>query len=672
MDVQTQRRIIENVTMLWTLNEVPEQPKENVLRGSADKTRQLTQERELQLGSSLAFIAASTDDMLKVMAVCVEEDSDRLGMTIRLASNTGHLSQTVASFKGIAITLEKASLRGMHLFFVCHGLIDQRPSTVESRNKVRQDLLHQILALDEPRILSRLRSRHAARSRKIAGRPALAELLSRTANDPSIRSGGSGTAKLKRVQSQSKRFLDTFSQFEMNYGGHDSQSSMTALADLVWQAFEYDTEYLQTSLHTVSALNPSLKNFLPGAIKKLGRYYGIANDLVDAARSSRHTIFRRITIEALEEPTIDTASVTANLQGFDAVLKRNVGSRLRKNEWQSHSSSLEAMRTKYESRIKNRATPWKIHAEIQLLSFYDQNQDILRPRIICSSKSACFLCNLFIQTHGKFYTPRTHGRLYDKWILPGRGSNQISINQDLLSAAAEFNRILQAKILQTLQHKRRAYLHPNESVLPSWDSWSSTSTLTHAEAPQYDSQSAAGIRQKMAEEPGDPESKASALIDTACPARSALESKETVDQILEGTSNAQRASQDEITIVDLSTSMIQSLSRGQSVHYEIDSLAEPTILCTETLNLHISSERVTPHDKSSWGPSLLQIKWLTTEDHAAIKTLGTRLIDADTLPSDQDTIINIEPHPCERSLGIRNGEHVLLLQWSHEHPQDCL
>ena len=53
------------------------------------------------------------DDMFRVMAVCIEEDPNQGGMTIRLASNTGDLSRITEGFKGIARTLQKAALKGM-------------------------------------------------------------------------------------------------------------------------------------------------------------------------------------------------------------------------------------------------------------------------------------------------------------------------------------------------------------------------------------------------------------------------------------------------------------------------------------------------------------------------------------------------------------------------------
>jgi hypothetical protein len=54
----------------------------------------------------------------------------------------------------------------------------------------------------------------------------------------------------------------------------------------------------------------------------------------------------------------------------------------------------------------------KIHAEIQLVFYYELNASRLPPRVVCSSKDACFLCNAFVLMHGKMHTSRCHGRLY--------------------------------------------------------------------------------------------------------------------------------------------------------------------------------------------------------------------------------------------------------------------
>ena len=108
---EVQKRLVENITLLWTLCEIPGNPKENKIDGGHDEGRQLPWDRERQLVDSFAFISASTDDMLRVMAVCIEEDPDKQGMTLRLASNTGDLSRVIQGFNGIARSLEQATWR---------------------------------------------------------------------------------------------------------------------------------------------------------------------------------------------------------------------------------------------------------------------------------------------------------------------------------------------------------------------------------------------------------------------------------------------------------------------------------------------------------------------------------------------------------------------------------
>ena len=109
------KRLVENIAMLWTLGDVPEQPKENGLcdeGDEGDEIRQLSAERERQLADSFAFLSATTDNMRRVVAVCIEEHPDQKGMTIRLAANTGDLSITRERLQGITKTLERAALRG--------------------------------------------------------------------------------------------------------------------------------------------------------------------------------------------------------------------------------------------------------------------------------------------------------------------------------------------------------------------------------------------------------------------------------------------------------------------------------------------------------------------------------------------------------------------------------
>ncbi|MDI1485372.1 MAG: hypothetical protein OHK93_000509 [Ramalina farinacea] len=61
-----------------------------------------------------------------------------------------------------------------------------------------------------------------------------------------------------------------------------------------------------------------------------------------------------------------------------------------------------------------------VHAEIQLLCYYaqDPSPDVVTPRVIGVSKSACYLCNLFFSNYDCFYITYTHGKLYHRWTVP--------------------------------------------------------------------------------------------------------------------------------------------------------------------------------------------------------------------------------------------------------------
>jgi OTT_1508-like deaminase len=120
---------------------------------------------------------------------------------------------------------------------------------------------------------------------------------------------------------------------------------------------------------------------------------------------------------------------------------------------------------------------WKIHAEIQLLVYHELNPDRPKPRIIASSKSACYLCNLFFALHGQFYVPRTHGRIYDRWLLPDWLVLTEKRRNRMAVVVEQLNSRIEKTIIQTVKAGRMSHNHPNESVVFSVRQLSS-STLT--------------------------------------------------------------------------------------------------------------------------------------------------------------------------------------------------
>jgi hypothetical protein len=69
----------------------------------------LTVSREQEIASNLAFLSATTDDSLQVIAVCIEERLDGNGSTIRIASNTRDLTALTSGIRRLANALELAA-----------------------------------------------------------------------------------------------------------------------------------------------------------------------------------------------------------------------------------------------------------------------------------------------------------------------------------------------------------------------------------------------------------------------------------------------------------------------------------------------------------------------------------------------------------------------------------
>jgi hypothetical protein len=109
----SRKRLLQNITLLWTLRRIPEKPSENLLSSDNESTHRLTAKRENEIVGNLAFLSATNDDHLKVMAVCIEEDDTGEAITIRIASNSGDLSEVVNGFKRLGGVLEQAARRGL-------------------------------------------------------------------------------------------------------------------------------------------------------------------------------------------------------------------------------------------------------------------------------------------------------------------------------------------------------------------------------------------------------------------------------------------------------------------------------------------------------------------------------------------------------------------------------
>ncbi|MCJ1433396.1 hypothetical protein MMC27_002756 [Xylographa pallens] len=444
------KQLAENIILLRSLNEVPGKEEECDLPAE-NQSRQLSIAREKQLADDFAFLSATTDDMSRVMAVGIEEDEGGTGMTIRLASNTGDLSGIRGEFERIGDILQEAASR------------------TSARAEIKPRLLEHIVVMDYARILSRLRSRHATRSRKTQGKQPLITLLDREINNPLLVLVNNATnTQLSDIRLRVRELVGIFERLELHPGeAAGLKSHYKIMMEIVKKADEVTHQFdLAAILRRSPTCNPSLAIALPKSLGKVSRYHSVSGAFIDAARNPKYKVFNHIKVEILDPPTISWRFISQQSLSFDNTLQRisNVSTR---------SENSTRAKQLFESRASARCpSPWVVHAEIQLLFFYESNQTVQPPRMLCSSKSSCYLCHLFITTHGRFHVPSTHGTIYDRWMLSEWSSN------NTLAIILQLNVMIEKRIRYFLKQGKLAFVHPNESVLRAYTPWSSYTTLS--------------------------------------------------------------------------------------------------------------------------------------------------------------------------------------------------
>lgn len=497
------------------------------------------------------------------------------------------------------------------------------------------------------------------------GKPGLLPLLSRTIHDKSIH-GRDKTTKtsLTHIQSSSKQLSERFCNFEAaRESDSTNNASRDMLLDILTRISEFDVHSLQTALESSPFIDPSLKTYLPLAISKLGRYYCIACDLIDAARSSQYTLFRRISVQAMEEPHLDMAFIADHSAGFDQTLQKVTRSSYQYRHTGYNPGTVSTAQTKFQSRMTDCATPWKVHAEIQLLLFYEQTRHMVRPRIIGSSKSACYLCNLFIQQHGQFQVPRTHGRLYDRWILPERPINAASANKYLRSVVDRLNAALEAKIIHILNHKPLQFPHPTESVLLFREPWSSNPTLSKACSREFIDDTTDPVSIGPSEDPVDPQSDASSCsssIPTTSTGRNWPKTQLSSDE----TQAEMPLSRPVITF--------RRLSRGDSTCCKLTHQRDLLIVQTGAGRIYASWD-IHPVDTTSdpFSPGRtcwVQVKWLASDDQTAQSNETLGCVNMHSLTHSHDHVIEDGAALSSKGLALQIEGHTLLVKYSFEDP----
>ena len=318
----------------------------------------------------------------------------------------------------------------------------------------------------------------------------LLTLLSTTLHHQSVQPSSNITnLELETVRTKVNDLEALFKKFE-DISEHCATSPevQDMAMDLITLMHELASQMkLKSALESSPRLDPVLKSFFPEAVGKLGRYYSISHELICVARSKEYSIFHSVAIgtSPIRRPS-QFSGVDKNLHPL-TVLQNILRPRtvmqskaLKPSLERCLGKPLQAIVDNFRLIIADYHRFVKVHAEIQLLFFYELNPGGLRPRVICSSKSACYLCNLFFKLHGQFYIPRTHGRLYYKWTLPDWHIILPEMRRrDFNVLLGQLSDILKVKVRVSLDRMPVRVNHPNESVVVVPAHWSS-SNMTQA------------------------------------------------------------------------------------------------------------------------------------------------------------------------------------------------
>ncbi|KAK5076221.1 hypothetical protein LTR64_006301 [Lithohypha guttulata] len=331
---------------------------------------------EQQLADDLAFIAAVKEGAQSVAAVCLEQHLSPVSrLVVRIAAADTIDNSVRSAMASVCSNLSKVSTYGSF-----------------GESKSATEILWLIIEQHQAKLLGRLRSerwdkpKYLAESHKKPLWQDFANVIHRVQHVYPAR-------KQKHLR---KRLVDRLNELAQCYENFE----LTPDTDLVQQlcilttlthAFCKDQD-IQDFASELEQIRPTAQ--IAGTLKclrqleKIGAYWRIAVDLVACANKFPR-VLRNIELEYLSS----YSSVPAEIA--------------------------------YESWAKT----CHVHAEIQLVIDHDLRHServgsmmdeavVLWPRTVGTSKYLCYLCHLFINLHGCFFAPNTHGRLYDQWTVP--------------------------------------------------------------------------------------------------------------------------------------------------------------------------------------------------------------------------------------------------------------
>lgn len=354
-------------------------------------------------------------------------------------------------------------------------------------------------------------------------------MISKALKDPAASYGvlSSDFAKLvadAKILNRLSTELESLTTDEIN-----SEHGLNLLVSIVVTCKQLQSRQgLHIALARCSQSIKSSTEVMTGLITRLSRYYAASTFLLRAA--TRFPIFSLIEVS----PVMIRASKISktDLDPFAATVIDQLSTRQR-GRIPNKVLTTPALKIKEEICHTAMAKSYPVHAEIQLLLHYERHFSNHPPRVISSYKKACYLCSLFFKLHGKFIVPSTHGRLYEKWILPENIETfQVSPDEHICSTLQRFVLAMEEAIRAVVfgaQH--RPIQAPYESVIFSSPVWS-TAPPTAAQSVTGDQTSVSKETKAVSQSCGNREHSEKAIAARPSPMKSFQKGASSVASVL--------------------------------------------------------------------------------------------------------------------------------------------
>ena len=544
--------------------------------------------------------------------------------------------------------------------------------------------------MNQNRILIRLRSRHAKlrcnyKKDKMKRPKVISQLHEAINGQTSIQTAG-GTPLLSTTLKDDVEKLHSLFESLENLATTEAKSSpgLEILVQIVIACEHvHDRRLLHQVLAGSSRLEPSSRVNIARTLTKLRWYSAVCRFLLQAAR--KYSVFSRIRISAVEFrapdlPATELDSMTMNL--IDSLLK---GPKLKRLTSTSYELSSHAIK----DHIRQEATlTVPVHAEIQLLFYYERNSNDQPPRIICSSKKACFLCDLFFRIHGRFIVPSTHGRVYEKWALPRRAKGVRNADKDILATLWSFVLAIEDALIRETQSTRKPYPNPSESIIlhSAICSQSGQSRISARSSPA--SQGHGSCEDPISASKSNTVSRTGSPVSYSGKTASAAESKIGALPPLSRTSSAAtiRASapfkalpEHVVQETTESTSLQVSLTRDQPTWCELSSVPYSFEVRTPSIHLTMSQDEVlwnlwsqeSTHDLvAGWGRYWLILEYLS--DNFVQQGQTVPIVNLLDVSSDHDTTLDYGSGEGPRELRVYRNYDVISIMYSLQKPVEGL